>query len=98
MLMKLSSCHVIHSPISYLLYPNLSYIYPVFNLRKSVYICPHHHQAARRRWGSEHISKIKLSVVGDRANKSPIFVVKFLVYHHFIAVKIRISPISRLSR
>ena len=48
--------------------------------------------------GDKHIFKIEYSVVDDRANKSPIFVVKSLVYLHFIVVKVRISSISHLSK
>ena len=45
-----------------------------------------------------HTFKIEYSVVDDRANKSPIFVVKSLVYHHFIEAEIRPSSIFDTSK
>ena len=37
--------------------------------------------------GDKHNFKTEYSVVEDRANKSPIFVVKSLVYHQFVLLK-----------
>ena len=48
--------------------------------------------------GDKHNFKTEYSVVEDRANKRPIFVVKSLVYHHFIEAEIRPSSIFDTSK
>ena len=45
-----------------------------------------------------HTFKIEYSVVDDRANKSPIFVVKCLIYQHFIVAKTGLSSIFHTSK